>query len=106
MTAKPTFELHPGAARDITDIWEFIAAENPAAAMRVRENLLEGIRKLAPFPNQGHLRPDLTARPLRFLTVREYLVVYAPDIQPLLVLAVLDGRRNPRIIAAILNARI
>ena len=106
MIAKPTFELHPGAARDITDIWEFIAAENPAAAKRVREDLLEGIRKLVPFPKQGHLRPDLTDSPLRFLTVREYLVVYAPDVQPLLVLAVLDGRRNPQIIAAILSARI
>jgi plasmid stabilization system protein ParE len=66
MIAKPTFDLHPGAARDITNIWEFIAAENPAAAKRVRESLLEGIRKLAPFPNQGHLRPDLTARRVRF----------------------------------------
>jgi plasmid stabilization system protein ParE len=106
MIAKPTFELHPGAARDSTDIWEFIAAENPAAAKRVRENLLESIRKLAPFPNQGHLPSDLTDRPLRYLAVREYLAVCALDIQPLVVLAVLDGRRNPRIVAAILNARI
>jgi plasmid stabilization system protein ParE len=26
------FELHPGAANDITEIWEFIAKDNPAAA--------------------------------------------------------------------------
>ena len=26
------FELHPGAAQDITDIWEFIAADSALAA--------------------------------------------------------------------------
>jgi len=40
-------------------------------------------------------RPDLTARPLRFHTVRNYLITYAPDERPLLVVAVVGGRRNP-----------
>jgi hypothetical protein len=26
MTAEPAFSLHPQAARDITEIWEYIAA--------------------------------------------------------------------------------
>ena len=46
-------ELHPGAANDITEIWEFIAKDNPAAATRFRKELLDAIRKLATFPNQG-----------------------------------------------------
>jgi len=32
MSAGQGFDLHPLAARDITDIWEFIAADNPLAA--------------------------------------------------------------------------
>jgi len=64
MTADQGFELHPGAAVDITDIWEFIAEDNPVAARRVREDILDAIRKLVPFPNQGHQRTDLTSRPL------------------------------------------
>jgi len=32
MTADQGFELHPGAAQDITEIWEFIAKDNPLAA--------------------------------------------------------------------------
>jgi hypothetical protein len=32
MTADQGFELHPGAASDITSIWEFIAEDNPHVA--------------------------------------------------------------------------
>lgn len=99
------FELHPGAALDITEIWEYIAKDNPLAARRVREDILDAIHRLVSFPNQGHRRTDLTARPLRFQTVRNYLIAYAPDEKPLLVVAVLHGRRSPRVIAAILRGR-
>ena len=105
MTADRGFELHPGAATDITSIWEFIAEDNPLAAGRVREELLGAILKLVAFPRQGHRRTDLTSRPLRFQTVRSYLVAYAPDEKPLLIMAVLHGRRNPRVIAAVLKGR-
>ena len=105
MTAAQGFELHPGAARDITDIWEFIAKDNPLAARRVREDILDAIRRIVPFPHHGHQRTDLTSRPLRFQTVRNYLIAYAPDEKPLLVLAVLHGRRSPRVMAAILRGR-
>src|SRR6202162_3884253 len=105
MNAERGFELHPGAASDITSIWEFIAKDNPLAAKRVREDILDAIRRLVPFPRQGHQRTDLTSRPLRFRTVRNYLIAYAPDEEPLLVIAVLHGRRSPRVIAAILQGR-
>src|SRR4030088_1300501 len=64
----------PGAPSDITGIWEFIAEGNPDAAGRVREDILDAIRRLVPFPRQGHQRTDLTSRPLRFLSVRNYLI--------------------------------
>jgi plasmid stabilization system protein ParE len=105
MSAARGFRLHPKAAQDITGIWEYIAADNPLAAGRVREQILAAIRGLVPFPHQGHKRPDLSSRPLRFRTVREYLIAYAPDETPLLVVAVLHGRRSPRVMAAILRAR-
>jgi antitoxin ParD1/3/4/toxin ParE1/3/4 len=74
MAAAQRFALHPLATQDITDIWEFIAQDSLQAARRFREELLASIRALVPFPNAGHKRPDLTGRPLRFITVREYLV--------------------------------
>jgi plasmid stabilization system protein ParE len=75
MTAEQGFKLHPGAASDITSIWEFIAKDNPLAAKRVREDILDAIRKLVPFPHQGHQRRDLTARPVRFQT---YAIILSP----------------------------
>ena len=77
-----SFDLHPLAVRDITEIWEFIAEGNLAAARSLREDILGGIRALVPFPHQGHRRPDLTSRPLRFKRVRDYLIAYAPDEKP------------------------
>ena len=105
MSEDQGFVLHPLAAQDITDIWEYLAEHNPPAASRVREDILTAIRALVSFPHQGHRRSDLTSRPLRFTVVREYLIVYAPDERPLLVVAVLHGRRSPRVIAAVLRGR-
>jgi len=99
------FVLHPEAVKDLEEIWDYIAADNLDAADRVREEIYDTIRSLLPFPYLGHSRPDLTARPLRFQTVRDYVIVYAPDEKPLAIIAVLHGRRNPRVIAAILRGR-
>jgi plasmid stabilization system protein ParE len=99
------FDLHPLAARDIHEIWTFIAEDNPLAARHLREQILSVIQRLVPFPHQGHKRPDLTSRSLRFTVVAEYLIAYAPDEKPLWVVAVMHGRRNPRLMAAILKGR-
>ena len=105
MSESPAFSLHPQAAQDIIEIWEYIAADSPAAAGRVRQDILQAIRRLVAFPHQGFRRPDLTSRPLRFAVVREYLIAYAPDEKPLWVIAVMHGRRNPYTLAAILSSR-
>jgi plasmid stabilization system protein ParE len=105
MNADQGFALHPGAAQDITEIWEFIARDSPLSAKRVREEILDAFRKLVAFPHQGHSRRDLTSRPLRFQIVRDYLIAYAPDEKPITVIAVVHGRRSPRLMAAILRER-
>jgi len=99
------FVLHPGAFADLDEIWEFIAADNVMAADRVLDEILEAIRSLVSFPRMGHSRLELTSHPLRFHPVRDFVVVYAPDEKLLLVLAVLHGRHNPRVIAALLRDR-
>jgi toxin ParE1/3/4 len=99
------FVLHPEALADLEEIWEYVAADNLEAADRVLEELHKAIRGLVSFPQQGHHRSDLTARPLRFQSMRDYLIAYAPDEKPLVVIAVLHGRRNPRVIAALLRGR-
>jgi plasmid stabilization system protein ParE len=100
------YALHPEARGDLDQIWEYIGNDNLAAADRVIGEILARIRSLVSLPQQGFRRPELTSRPLRFVVVREYLIAYAPDERPLWVVAVLHGRRSPRLLAAILRERI
>ena len=55
-----SFVLHPEVLHDLDDIWEYIAADNLDAAVRVREEIYAAIRALIAFPHQGHSRHDLT----------------------------------------------
>jgi plasmid stabilization system protein ParE len=105
MSRDPGFALHPLAAQDMMDVWEYIAEDSPRAARRVREEILNGIRAVVAFPHSGYRRPNLTSRPLRFKLVREYVIAYAPDKEPLWVIAVFHGRRDPLVIAAMLRDR-
>jgi plasmid stabilization system protein ParE len=99
------YDFHPEVRYDLDEIWDFIAADSPTAADRVLAEIVGAIDALVPFPKIGHRRPDLTSRPLRFILVHEYLIAYAPDEKPLWVVAVMHGRRNPRVMAAILRGR-
>ena len=99
------YDFHPQARSDLDEIWDFLRANNLDAADRMIAEILSAIRTLVPFPNQGHRRPDLTSRPLRFIRVREYLIAYAPEEKPLWVVAVMHGQRSPRVMAAILRGR-
>lgn len=98
------YALHPGAYDDLDDIREYIARESPAAADRLVDEILDSVQSVAAFPHAGHRRPALTSRPLRFHVVREYLIAFAPN-NPLWVVAVLHGRRNPRVLASVLRSR-
>jgi toxin ParE1/3/4 len=99
------WDFHPEALLDLDEIWDYIAEDNLDAADRVIADILSGIDSLVPFPDQGHRRRDLTSRPLRFVAVHQYLIAYAPDEKPLWVIAVMHGRRSPRVMAAILRGR-
>jgi plasmid stabilization system protein ParE len=73
------YALHPGAFTDLDDIREYIARNSADAADRVIPEIFDAVRAVVLFPQQGHRRPDLTSRPLRFTSVYEYLIAYAPD---------------------------
>ena len=102
---KVGYDFHPEAETDLTDIWDYIAVDSPEAADRVLDAILKRLESLVKFPLQGHKRTDLTSRPLRFVTVSEYLIAYAPDDDPLWVVAIMHGKRNPRVMAALLRER-
>src|SRR5579862_8543946 len=59
MNAERGFVLHPLAAQDITEIWEYIAEDNPPAARRVLEEILTTIPALVPSAASETRRPML-----------------------------------------------
>jgi plasmid stabilization system protein ParE len=99
------YAFHPEAEADLDAIWELIAEDSLEAADRVIAAIEATIKALVPFPHQGHRRPDITTRPLRFANSGNYLIAYGPVKKPLKVVAVLHGRRSPRVMAAILRGR-
>jgi plasmid stabilization system protein ParE len=105
MKQIPGFKLHPGAEQDLSEIWEYIAQDSPLSAERVRGEIVDAVRKLVNFPLRGFLRSNITTRSLRFHVVRNFLIVYAPNKKPIVVVAVLHASRSPRSLAAILRGR-
>ena len=94
MTADQGFELHPGAASDITGIWEFIAEDNPQAAGCVREDIWT--RFAGSFPFHFRVTNGRISLHDRFVFGRcGLLIVYARMKGRFLIIAVLHGRRRP-----------
>lgn len=94
------FRLSPEATTQLGDIVEFIAEENVDAAVRVRNAIYEACDLLAGMPEMGHLREDLTPRPVKFWSVYSYLVIYDPASSPLEIIAVVHSARD---VARLLN---
>ena len=99
------YVLHPEALNDLAAIWESIAKDSLDAADRVLEDVYDAIILLAEYPHTGHRRSDITSQPLRFQRIYSYLIAYVAEETPLLVLAVIHGRRSPRTMAGILRGR-
>lgn len=84
----------PEARLDLLEIWEHIAADDVDAADRVEHKIQQTISMLARNPGLGHLRRDLTSKPVRFWSVYSYLVIFDPDTRPLEIVRILSGYRD------------
>ena len=86
--------LSPDVLQDLQDIWDFIAADNVAAADKLEDGFFEAFEQLAKLPRMGHTRSDLTERDVRFWPVGSYLIVYRSIPSSLQIVAVLHGARD------------
>ncbi len=68
----------PRAAQDIAEIADYVRGRNPAAAVRVRDAILDSMQTLVQFPEAGR-RQDIEG--VRKLVARKYpyLVYYTVD---------------------------
>jgi antitoxin ParD1/3/4/toxin ParE1/3/4 len=90
------FVLTPAAEGDIVGLLDYIEQDNPSAATRVREALVDAMRLLAEHPGIGHTRADLADELVRFWPVFSYLVIYRPGRNPIEIVRVLHGKRDVR----------
>lgn len=88
--------LSPAAERDILEIVEWIAAENPVAARGFRVALDKLATTIGEHPGIGAPKPHLASPPIRFLPIRGFphIVVYTPERKPPLIVRVLHGARD------------
>lgn len=86
------------AQRDLDSIVDFIADDSPLDALRVFDRLVEQARKLETFAERGRRLPELGAHgkrsPLRELVIRPWRLIYAVHDDHVMVIALVDSRRD------------
>lgn len=66
----------PLADRQVDDAVEYIAHDDPIAAGRWLEHLLERVRALSRFPDSGRMVPETQREDIREIIVSPYRVLY------------------------------
>jgi toxin ParE1/3/4 len=85
------------ARRDLEQIVEYVAGDDPKAALDIAERLQRRCLRLERLPARGRVVPELKAIDVymyRELIERPWRVVYRFEQNRVYVMAVLDARRN------------
>jgi len=89
------FKLTPEASTDLFDIWNYLHLQaGIVTADRIKNNLYKACNNLARFPEQGHIREDITDKPVKFWTVNKYAIIYDPKSQPVEIIRFLRWSRD------------
>ena len=85
------------AVRDLEEIVSYITSDSPANARRVMVKLRTSAETLTLMPHRGRVVPelrDLALEPWRELLPKPYRIIYRISESRVLIMAVLDGRRD------------
>ena len=84
------------AQRDLRTALAWIARDNPDAAFRLREAVVRAAARIGDHPGIGAPRPDMLPPGRRLLALPgwPYVIVYADDIDPPIILRLLHGARD------------
>ena len=89
------FRLTFEAETDLLEIETYILQNDSVrAARRVLQELEEGMSKVADMPGIGHVHSEVHDKELRVWVVHSWLILYDPRPNPVVILRVLDGRRD------------
>ena len=85
------------AERDLLEIIEYIASDDPGTAMEVLKRIKVRTARLDSSPQRGRIGPELLKQGVsryRELVINPWRVIYRVEESRVFVVAVIDGRRN------------
>lgn len=83
----------PQAEIDLEEIGDYIALDNPERAVTFIQEIRQHCERIADGPARYAARPEL-GEAIRVCTHRNYLIVFEPHDDGVLILRVLQGARN------------
>jgi plasmid stabilization system protein ParE len=84
----------PQAVDALSQAVRYIAMENPGAATRWAEGLLEALNRLERFPRSGRIVPELGREEYRELLYGDFRVIRRVGSNAVFILTVVHGRRT------------
>jgi toxin ParE1/3/4 len=86
--------LAPSARNDLAELWSYIALDDPKAADRIIERVVEGLKRLGAFPLSGRPRDELAAGVRSYFVRPRYTVFYRIADDRLEVIHILHHARD------------
>ena len=85
------------ALNDLDEIFNYIASESVDIAIKQYERIKETAKDIGAFPKQGRIIPELQNENItkfREIIVNPWRMMYRIEENRILILAIIDGRRN------------
>jgi toxin ParE1/3/4 len=82
------------AGKDLEEISEYIAVDNPKAAIKLLNTFYKTFRNLTEMPNVGHKNTDIIDKDILFWNVKKYLIVYQINGLDINIVRVLSSYRD------------
>ncbi|WP_162633066.1 type II toxin-antitoxin system RelE/ParE family toxin [Echinicola strongylocentroti] len=85
------------AIESLRDIYEYIKADSPSGALKVRQTLLSLARSLGDFPEKYVSEPSLKEEPGNYRSVSKwnYKLIYEETEKEVIVIMVFHTSQNP-----------
>ena len=91
---KDNYIISKDAENDLKEIGDFIALDNPTAALTLIDKFTEGFVNMILMPEIGYKKPEWTKKDVRFLSIKKYLIVYQINDKNIIILRVLSNYRD------------
>ncbi len=92
MTSALPVEWSPRAAREVDEIYDYIANDSPKAAAQIKQGLVDAADSLSLFPNRGRK----AGRARELVVARPFIMRYRVTGYQVVILRIKHGAQHPR----------